>query len=100
MKLNNVVFESPLLLYATGNHFQSVMQEDHEYFINLAKELELNNDVANNQSGIPASTGKEYAMDSVTISASSRLATVVAATTGLTRAATNPSRTATMSSSR
>ena len=34
LKVNNVVFDSPLLLYATGSHFQSVMQEDHEYFIN------------------------------------------------------------------
>ena len=40
LKDGNVVFESPLILYATGNHFQSVFQKDHAYFINLAQELE------------------------------------------------------------
>ena len=36
----NVVFESPLILYATGNHFQSVFQTNHEYFIQLAQQLD------------------------------------------------------------
>ena len=35
---NNVIFESPLILYATGNPFQSVFQIDHEYWIRFAKE--------------------------------------------------------------
>ena len=43
LKSDNVAFESPLLLYATGSHFQSVMQEDHEFFVNLSKDLEANN---------------------------------------------------------
>ena len=43
VKDNNVVFESPLVLYATGEHFQSVFQTDHEYFINYARELEAAN---------------------------------------------------------
>ena len=43
LKQNNVVFESPLLLYNTGSHFQSVFQYDHEYFINLARELDPSN---------------------------------------------------------
>ena len=50
LKQNNVVFESPLLLYATGSHFQSVFQYDHEFFINLAKELETANSPVSNQS--------------------------------------------------
>ena len=37
---NNGVFESPLILYATGNHFQSVFQVNHEYFIQFAQQLE------------------------------------------------------------
>ena len=37
---NNVKFESPLLLYTTGSHFQSLVPRDHEYFIHYAKELE------------------------------------------------------------
>ena len=40
LKSNNVLFESPLLLYYTGGHYQSVFQKDHEFFINFAKELE------------------------------------------------------------
>ena len=40
VKDNNVLFESPLLLYSTGGHFQAVFQKDHEHFINYAKELE------------------------------------------------------------
>ena len=51
LKQNNVVFESPLLLYATGSHFQSVFQYDHEFFINLAQDLETEN------VGIAASVG-------------------------------------------
>ena len=37
---NNVVFESPLLLYATGSHFQAVFQRNHEFFIQLARDLD------------------------------------------------------------
>ena len=40
LKQNNVVFESPLLLYSTGSHFQSVFQYDHEFFVNLAQQFE------------------------------------------------------------
>ena len=36
---NNVLFDSPLLLYTTGSHFRSVIPIDHEYFIHYAKEL-------------------------------------------------------------
>ena len=37
---NNVEFNSPLLLYTTGSHFQSLMPNNHEFFIQYAKELE------------------------------------------------------------
>ena len=40
LKENNVVFDSPLLLYATGNHFQSVLPTDEKAFVSLAKRLE------------------------------------------------------------
>ena len=43
LKDKNVVFESPLILYATGSHFQSVMQTDHDFFRKLAMELEIEN---------------------------------------------------------
>ena len=43
LRNNNVLFDSPLLLYATGSHFQSVFQRNHEYFIQLAKDLDLDN---------------------------------------------------------
>ena len=43
VKDGNVVFDSPLLLYSTGSHFQSVFQIDHGFFIQLAKELEREN---------------------------------------------------------
>ena len=33
---NNVIFDSPLLLYSTGSHFQSVFQTDYEYFKDYA----------------------------------------------------------------
>ena len=41
LKDDNTIFESPLILYATGNHFQSVFQKDHEYFIQLAHQLDI-----------------------------------------------------------
>ena len=40
VKDENVVFDSPLLVYSTGGHFQSVLPTNHEYFIKYAKELE------------------------------------------------------------
>ena len=43
LKNNNVIFDSPLILYATGSHFQSVFQKDHTFFINLSNKLELDN---------------------------------------------------------
>ena len=43
LKDDNIIIESPLILYATGNHFQSVFQKDHEYFIQLAHQLDMDN---------------------------------------------------------
>ena len=43
LKDDNVAFDSPLLLYSTGGHFQSVFQTDHEYFIDFANKLENEN---------------------------------------------------------
>ena len=46
VKSNNVVFDSPLLIYSTGGHFQSIFQTDHEYFVNYAEQLEAENDLS------------------------------------------------------
>ena len=40
LKSNNVVFESPLILYYTGSHYQAVFQRNHEFFIEFARQLE------------------------------------------------------------
>ena len=50
---DNVKFDSPLLIYATGSHFQSVLQTDHEYFKNYVIELEIenNSDSASDKKG-------------------------------------------------
>ena len=32
IRSDNVIFDSPLLLYATGSHFQAVFQKDHSFF--------------------------------------------------------------------
>ena len=53
VKDENVSFDSPILLYSTGGHFQSVLPKDQEYFINHAKELEERN------IGIPTSSNLE-----------------------------------------
>ena len=37
---DNIKFDSPILLYSTGSHFQSVFQKDHDHFIGFARELE------------------------------------------------------------
>ena len=37
---NNVKFDSPLMLYATGSHFQSVLPKDQEFVINYVQQLE------------------------------------------------------------
>jgi hypothetical protein len=44
IKSGNVVFDSPLLIYTTGGHFQSIFPTDHEYFIRYARELEEKQD--------------------------------------------------------
>ena len=43
LKMDNVVFDSPLLMYSTGSHFQSVLQTNYEYFVHLAKKLQDRN---------------------------------------------------------
>ena len=53
LKDNNALFDSPILLYATGSHFQAVIPKDQEFFIAYAKELEKQN----NQ--IPTSSNQE-----------------------------------------
>ena len=40
---DNVAFDSPILLYCTGGHFQAVFQKNHEYFINFSNGLEARN---------------------------------------------------------
>ena len=42
---NHVRFDSPLILYTTGSHFQSVFPKDHEFFIHYAKELQRKHNV-------------------------------------------------------
>ena len=43
VKDNNVVFDSPILMYSTGGHFQSVFPIDQDFFIKYAEELEVKN---------------------------------------------------------
>ena len=50
LKSDNVVFDSPLMMYSTGSHFQSVFQEDHDFFVEHTKNLELKNTGPNLQS--------------------------------------------------
>ena len=45
LRSNNVIFDSPLILYSTENHFQSVFPIDQEYFIELARSLEEEHNV-------------------------------------------------------
>ena len=45
VKDNNASFDSPILLYSTGGHFQSVFPKDQEFFANYARELEDINNV-------------------------------------------------------
>ena len=49
LKSDNVVFDSPLMMYSTGSHFQSVFQEDHEFFVEHTNNLELRNTAPNLQ---------------------------------------------------
>ena len=43
LKDDNVSFDSPILLYSTGSHFQAVFPKDQEFFINYARQLEERN---------------------------------------------------------
>ena len=40
LKDDNVKFDSPLLLYTTGGHFQAVHQKNHEFFVKFVDDLE------------------------------------------------------------
>ena len=53
----NVVFDSPLLIYTTGGHFQAVLPTDHEYFISYAKELEVENNQQEESEGTALTAG-------------------------------------------
>jgi hypothetical protein len=50
LKDNNALFDSPILLYSTGGHFQSVFAKDQEFFVNFAKELEGRNNLTTSSS--------------------------------------------------
>ena len=49
VKDNNVIFDSPLLIYATGGHFQSLLPKDHEYFVSYANQLEAEHDISDSE---------------------------------------------------
>jgi hypothetical protein len=66
LKPDNVVFDSPLLMYSTGSHFQSVFQEDHEFFVNHARDLEIRNAAGNPQSDNTAERFQTPAMTAMT----------------------------------
>jgi hypothetical protein len=63
LKSDNVRFDSPLLLYCTGGHFQSVFQQDHDFFINFAKKLETDQDTDTNNSPTVKSSAKNHQKD-------------------------------------
>ena len=58
LKSNNVIFDSPLIIYATGGHFQAVFQNDHAYFIELSNKLESQNKSVS-QSNFQSSSSSE-----------------------------------------
>ena len=41
LQKNNIAFQSPIVLYTTGNHFQSVLPYDADCFIELALVVSL-----------------------------------------------------------
>ena len=43
LKANNALFDSPIIIYCTGNHFQAVFPKNQEYFIKYAEKLEERN---------------------------------------------------------
>ena len=51
LKDNNLAFDSPLLLYATGSHFQSVLPKNQKFFAVYAKQLELENSADHKRCG-------------------------------------------------
>ena len=65
LKPNNVKFDSPLLLYTTGSHFQSVVPKDHEFFVQYANELcrgiesSTEDHTFQKKCGIPTQTSQE-----------------------------------------
>ena len=54
LKDGNVKFDSPILLYSTGSHFQAVFQKDQNFFIQYACELEERNNTIPAPKDIPA----------------------------------------------
>ena len=62
LKDDNVIFDSPLILYATGSHFQSVFQDDHDFFIELSKQLEIENSM--NPSENVSNSSEGYVIES------------------------------------
>ena len=51
LKDNNLAFDSPLLLYTTGSHFQSVLPQNHRFFEVYAKQLEIENSADHDKDG-------------------------------------------------
>ena len=47
LKSNNSIFDAPILLYCTGNHFQAVHPTNQDYFVHYARNLEYSQSNAN-----------------------------------------------------
>ena len=52
LKNDNVMFDAPILLYSTGNHFQSVHPTNQDYFIRYARHLELSQSNSNAENSV------------------------------------------------
>ena len=62
LKQNNVKFDSPLLLYTTGSHFQSVVPQDHEFFMEYANELCRSIKPSTDDQGLPTQDTQENSL--------------------------------------
>jgi len=62
LKNDNVMFDAPILLYSTGNHFQSVHPTNQDYFIHYARHLEFAQSNSNAENSVNSDVQKDLVL--------------------------------------
>ena len=62
LKENNIISDAPILMYSTGNHFQSIYTENLEFFTMLARKLDVDKEMSCTFSNVKLLVNKNFSL--------------------------------------